>query len=57
MATKQTTPFERAAATRLFQAGCDEQLIMDVTGHRSANGVRHYKEISLEQHKALAGVI
>ena len=30
---------------------------MDVTGHRSANGVRHYKEVSLEQRKALAGVI
>ena len=31
------------AATRLFQAGVDEQLIMKRTGHRSVDGVRKYK--------------
>ena len=30
---------------------------MDVTGHRSANDVQHYKEVSFEQRKVLAGVI
>ena len=40
----------RTAATRLFQAGCDKQLI---TGHRSTEGVRQYKEVSLQQHEAL----
>ena len=31
------------AATRLFQAGVDEQLIMKRTGHCSIDGVRTYK--------------
>ena len=36
-------------ATRLFQSGVDEQLIMDRTGHRSLDGVRTYKRISDKQ--------
>ena len=32
-----------SAATRLFAAGVDEQLIMSRTGHLSVNGVRTYK--------------
>ena len=32
-----------SAATRLFAAGVDEQLIMSRTGHSSVNGVRTYK--------------
>ena len=32
-----------SAATRLFDAGVDEQLIMLRTGHRSTAGVRSYK--------------
>jgi len=31
------------SATRLFQNGAEEQLIMGVTGHRSTEGVRTYK--------------
>ena len=34
-------------ATRLYQAGVDEQLIMETTGHRSLEGVRSYKRTSL----------
>ncbi|XP_011405518.1 PREDICTED: uncharacterized protein KIAA1958-like [Amphimedon queenslandica] len=34
------------AATRLFQACVDEQLIMKRTGHRSIDGVRTYKSVS-----------
>ena len=34
------------AATRLFDAGVDEQIIMSRTGHSSANGVRSYKRMT-----------
>lgn len=33
------------AATRLFEAGIDEQLIMQRTGHSSNTGVRSYKRV------------
>ena len=36
------------SATRLFQSGVDEQLIMSNTGHRSIDGVRSYKRIGEE---------
>ena len=39
----------RTCATRLFQKGVEEQQIMSITGHRSSNAVRVYKEISHEQ--------
>ena len=39
------------AATRLFLAGVNEQLIMKRTGHRSVDGVRKYKQISKEQNE------
>lgn len=39
----------RTCATRLYQHGADEQQIMAVTGHRSKDGVRNYKEPSLDQ--------
>jgi len=35
-----------SAATRLYDAGVDEQLIMLQTGHRSTAGVRSYKRTS-----------
>ena len=38
-----------SAATRLFQKDVDEQLIMSVTGHRSIDGVRAYKRVSVNQ--------
>ncbi len=31
-------------ATRLYQSGVDEQLVMERTGHRSLEGVRNYKK-------------
>ena len=34
-----------SAATRLFEAGVDEQLIMQRTGHSSTCGVRSYKRV------------
>ena len=40
-------------ATRLFQNGLDEQLIMERTGHRSLDRVRGYKRTS-QEHAARA---
>lgn len=37
-------------ATRLFNNGVDEQLIMERTGHRSVNGVRTYKRSDSTHH-------
>lgn len=34
---------KRTLATRLYQAGVSEQMIMDRTGHRSEKAVRTYK--------------
>ena len=45
------------AATRLFNSGVDEQLIMSRTGHRSIEGVRTYKRVSEEQAKAVSEVL
>ena len=44
-------------ATRLFQSGVDEQLIMDLTGHRSVSGVRTYKRISDNQKEELSNIL
>ncbi|XP_062586115.1 uncharacterized protein LOC134247754 [Saccostrea cucullata] len=44
------------AATRLYQAGVDEQLIVEKTGHRS-NAVRAYKRTSTEQMKEVSDVV
>ena len=45
------------AATRLYQSGVDEQLIMEKTGHRSLEGVRSYKRTSNEQRETLSDVM
>ncbi len=45
------------AATRLYQAGVDEQLIMKRTGHRSIEGVRIYKRVSDEQEQAVSAIL
>ena len=44
-------------ATRLFQNGTDEQLIMERTGHRSTDGVRVYKHSSEEQQALLSKIL
>ena len=44
-------------ATRLFQSGVDEQLIMARTGHRSLDGIRTYKRVSDEQHKQVSAIL
>ncbi len=45
------------AATRLYQAGVDEQLIMKRTGHRSIEGIRLYKRVSDIQEQAVSAII
>lgn len=44
-------------ATRLFQAGVDEQLIMEQTGHHSTDGIRTYKRTSAEQQEAISDIL
>ena len=45
------------AATRLYQAGVDEQLIMEKTGHRSLEGVRSYKRTSSVQQENMSDIL
>ena len=45
------------SATRLFNAGADEQLIMERTGHRSIDGVRSYKRTSENQQQEISDIL
>ena len=45
------------ATTRLYQAGVDEQLVMERTGHRSVYGVRCYKRTNDKQREELSDII
>ncbi len=45
------------AATRLYQAGVDEQLIMEKTGHRSLEGVRTYKRTTTNQQEGISDIL
>ena len=45
------------AATQLYQAGLDEQLIMETTGHQSLDGVRNYKRTSVEQQQVVSDIL
>ena len=48
----------RATATsRLYQAGVDEQLVMERTGHHSIQGVRSYKRTSDVQQQCLSDIL
>lgn len=44
-------------ATRLFEKGVDEQLIMNRTGHRSEKGVRNYKRVNDIHHHNTSVII
>ena len=46
-----------SAATRFFDAGVDEQLIMQRTGHRSVQGVRLYKRMTQKLKKKTSDVL
>lgn len=45
------------AATRLYNAGVDEQQVMERTGHRNLDGVRSYKHTSMQQNEALSDLL
>ncbi len=45
------------AATRLHQSGCEEQQIMERTGHRSVEAVRSYKRTSNEQQENISDIL
>ena len=45
------------AASRLYQEGLDEQLIMERIGHRSLDGVRAYKQTSREQQELVLAAL
>ena len=44
-------------ATRLYQAGVDEQLVMERTGHQSLEGVRSYKRTSTDQQETMSDIL
>lgn len=55
---KRTNHSLRAsAATRLFHGNVSEQMIMEVTGHRSTDGVRCYKQVARDQFKEVSAVL
>ncbi|CAC5403423.1 unnamed protein product [Mytilus coruscus] len=48
---------KRTCATALYQAGIDEQQIMERTGHRSTKGVRTYKIANANTQKRVSDVL
>ena len=44
-------------ATRLFQAGVDEQLITERTGHHSTDGICTYKRSSVRQQEQISDIL
>ncbi|CAG2237039.1 unnamed protein product [Mytilus edulis] len=48
---------KRTCATALYQAGIDEQQIMERTGHRSTKGVRTYKTANSNIQKRVSDVL
>ena len=44
-------------ATRLFQSGTPENVIMERSGHRSLDGVRQYERVSQDQHIAAQAIL
>ena len=42
------------AATRLYQSGVDEQLVMERMGHRSIDGIRSYKRTAYFQRENIS---
>ena len=45
------------ATTRLYQSGVDEQMVMELTGHRSLEGIRSYKRTSNTQREVLSDIL
>ena len=45
------------AATLLYHAGVDEQLVMERTGHHSLEGIRNYQRTSIKQCETISDVL
>ena len=45
------------AATRLYHAGIDEQLVMERTGHCNLEGIRSYKRTSKQQCETISDIL
>ena len=45
------------AATWLYQAGLDAQRIMEITGYQNLDGVRNYKQTSVEQQQVVSDIL
>ena len=45
------------AATRLYQSGVDEQLVMERMGHRSIDGIRSYKRTADFQRENISDIL
>ncbi len=45
------------AATRLYELGVDEQMVMERTSHRSLEGVRSYKRTTSQQQQVLSDIL
>ena len=45
------------AATRLYESGVNEQLIMERTGYRSLEGVRSYKRTTAQQKQSISDIL
>ena len=54
---KMNHSLRATAATRLYQSGIDEQLVMERTGHRSLEGVRSYKRTSDTQREVSSDIL
>ena len=54
---RTNSSFRASAATRLYQAGVDEQLVMERTGHQSLEGVRSYKRTSTDQRESMSDIL
>ena len=54
---KTNDSLRATTATRLYQSGVDEQLVMERTGHRSLEGVHNYKRTADMQREALSDIL
>jgi integrase len=52
-----THGLRKAAARRLAEAGCSNQLIMAITGHKTSQMVDHYTKAAGQQEMADAAVL
>ena len=57
LALRANHSLRASAATRLFEAGVDEQLIIQRTGHSSCAGICSYKRVGEKLHALTSDVL